>query len=114
MPDKDVTKSAYRIVSSPESHEGREIYPIDLEVLVSQLIPIRDALLKVFDGVPARGRGEVQRLEVGLTLTGRGVVAFPAEDMRPSLTLTLGARQRPVNPRSGTGRPARWSKTSSG
>ena len=44
----------------------------------------------------------MQRLEVGLTLTGRGVVAFPAEDMRPSLTLTLGARQRSVSPRSGT------------
>jgi hypothetical protein len=74
---------------------------VDVEELVSELIPIRDALLKVFDGVPARARGEVQRLQVGLALTARGI-AIQSEDTKPAMTLTLGIRQRSPSPRSGT------------
>jgi hypothetical protein len=49
--------------------ESKKLVPraIDVETLSEQLIPIRDAFLKVFDGARARSRGELHRLELGLT-----------------------------------------------
>ena len=73
---------------------------VDIDTLTSQLIPLRDALLKVFDGIPARRRGEVQRLEVGLSLTERGDLALVAENTNALITLTLGSRQRLPSTRS--------------
>ena len=67
---------------------------VDVEELSEQLIPIRDAFLKVFEGVRAKSRGEPQRLEVGLTLTEQGDIALAIGDTRPSVTLTLESRQR--------------------
>jgi hypothetical protein len=67
---------------------------IDVEKLSEQLIPIRDAFLKLFEGVQAKSRGEPYRLELGLTVTEQGNIAFAIGDTRPSLTLTLESRQR--------------------
>jgi hypothetical protein len=79
---------------------------VELDNLTSQLIPLRDALLKVFDGIPARRRAEVQRLEVGLSLTERGDLALAAENTKALITLTLGNRQRLPRTRSqGTSGP---------
>ena len=41
--------------------ESKKLVPraIDVETLSEQLIPIRDAFLKVFDGARARSRGEL-------------------------------------------------------
>jgi hypothetical protein len=75
---------------------------VEVESLSEQLKPILDALITMFDGAPAKSRGELHKLEVGLVLTQDGVVAFPSQDMRPSLTLTLGSRQRAPATRSAT------------
>ena len=58
--------------------ESKKLVPraIDVETLSEQLIPIRDAFLKVFDGARARSRGELHRLELGLTITEQGTIAF--------------------------------------
>jgi hypothetical protein len=53
---------------------------VDVETLSEQLIPIRDALLKLFDGVRSRSRGEVHRVELGLTVTEQGTIAFTIGD----------------------------------
>jgi hypothetical protein len=73
---------------------------VDVEKLSEQLIPIRDAFLKLFEGVQAKSRGEPHRLELGLTVTEQGNIAFAIGDTRPSLTLTLESRQRPPGSRS--------------
>ena len=73
-----------------------------VEKLREQLIPIRDTLLKVFDGVPARSRGELSRLELGLTLTTDGNIAFVTGTTKPSITLTLETRPRSPRSRSKT------------
>ena len=77
---------------------------VDVESLSEQLKPILDGLLKMFDDAPAKSRGELHKLEVGLVATEDGVIAFPSDDMRPSLTLTLGSRQRAPATRSATSR----------
>ena len=82
--------------------ESRKLVPraIDVETLSEQLIPIRDAFLKVFDGARARSRGELHRLELGLTITEQGTIAFTVGDARPTLTLTLESRPRSPSARS--------------
>jgi hypothetical protein len=74
-----------------------------VESLSEQLKPVLDALLTIFDGVPAKSRGELQ-LEVGLVVTQDGILAFPSEDIRPTLKLTLGTRQSAPATRSATSR----------
>ena len=76
---------------------------VEVESLSQQLKAMLDALLTIFDGVPSRSRGELHKLEVGLVVTQDGILAFPSED-RPTLTLTLGARQRAPATRSATSR----------
>jgi len=82
--------------------ESKKLVPraIDVETLSEQLIPIRDAFLKVFDGARARSRGELHRLELGLTITEQGTIAFTVGDARPTLTLTLESRPRSPSARS--------------
>jgi hypothetical protein len=93
----------YSVVRTTES---RSAYPrgVEVESLSEQLKPILEALLKLFDGAPAKSRGDLHKLEVGLALTQDGILAFPSEDMRPTLTLTLGTRQRTPATRSTTSR----------
>jgi hypothetical protein len=85
---------------------SKSMYPhgVEVESLREQLKPIRDALLTIFDGAPARSRGELHKLEVGLVVTADGILAFPSEDIRPTLTLTLERRQRALATRSATSR----------
>lgn len=95
--------TTYPVVRTTES---KSRYPsgVEVESLREQLKPIRDALLTIFDGAPAKSRGELHKLEVGLVVTQDGILAFPSEDMRPSLTLTLESRQRAPATRSATSR----------
>jgi hypothetical protein len=88
----------YPIVDAARQVGTRRL--VDVEELSEQLIPIRDAFLKLFEGVQARSRGEPHRLELGLTVTGEGDLAFAVGDTRPSLTLTLEIRQRSPSNRS--------------
>jgi hypothetical protein len=92
--------ATYSVVRTTES---RSAYPrgVEVESLSEQLKPILDALL-IFDGAPARSRGELQKLEVGMVVTQDGILASPSEDMRPTLTLTLGTRQCAPATRSAT------------
>jgi hypothetical protein len=93
--------ATYPVVHTTQS---RSAYPrgVEVETLSEQLKPILDALLTIFDGAPAKSRGELHKLEVGLVVTQDGILAFPSEDMRPTLTLTLGTRQRAPATRSAT------------
>jgi hypothetical protein len=95
--------ATYSVVRTTES---RAAHPrgVEVESLREQLKPIRDALLTIFDDGPAKSRGELYKLEVGLVVTQDGILAFPSEDMRPTLTLTLGSRQRAPATRSATSR----------
>jgi hypothetical protein len=95
--------ATYSVVRTTQS---RSMYPrgVDVEGLSEQLKPILEGLLTMFDGAPTRSRGELHKLEVGLVVTADGMIAFPSEDMRPSLTLTLGSRQRAPTTRSATSR----------
>jgi hypothetical protein len=95
--------ATYSVVRTTQS---RSAYPhgVEVESLSEQLKPIRDALLTIFDGVPAKSRGELHKLEIGLVVTQDGILAFPSEDMRPTLTLTLESRQRAPATRSATSR----------
>jgi hypothetical protein len=95
--------ATYSVVRTTES---RSAYPrgVEVESLSEQLKPILDALLTLFDGAPAKSRGELHKLEVGLVVTADGMIAFPSEGMRPTLTLTLGTRQRAPSTRSATSR----------
>ena len=77
---------------------------VDVERLNEQLIPIRDVLLKLFDGAPAKSRGELHRLELGLAVTKDGNIAFTSGTTKPSLTLTLESRPRAPSTRSTTSR----------
>ena len=70
---------------------------VNMDTLTEQLLPIRDAFLELFERAPAKSRGELHRLELGLAVTEQGI-AFATGDTRPSLTLTLQSRQR--SPRS--------------
>jgi hypothetical protein len=93
--------ATYSVVHTTQSPSIRP-RGVEVESLREQLKPILDALLTIFDGVPAKSRGELHRLEVGLVVTADGVVAFPSEEMRPTLTLTLESRQRAPATRSAT------------
>ena len=73
---------------------------VDVEALTEQLIPIRDALLKLFEGLPAKSRGELQGVELGVHMTAGGNVALVSGNMVPSLKLILGSRQRSPSTRS--------------
>jgi hypothetical protein len=95
--------ATYSVVRTTQSRSIRPL-GVDVESLNEQLKPILDALLTVFDGAPAKSRGEIHKLEVGLVVTEDGMIAFPSEDMRPSLTLTLGTRQRAPATRPATSR----------
>lgn len=68
---------------------------VDAEALTAQLMPIRDTLLKLFQGMPGKSRGELHRVELGLVVTQGGQVAFATGATRPSLTLTFESRPRP-------------------
>jgi hypothetical protein len=92
----------YSVARSTEGHLGPG--RVEVERLSEQLKPIVDAFIAVFNGVPARSRGQLQELEVGLVVTQDGEIAFPSEDMRPSLTLKLSNRQRPPATRSPSSR----------
>jgi len=87
----------YQIVDATTRTGGQVV---DVERLSEQLIPIRDAFLKLFEGVQAKSRGEPHRLELGLTVTQYGDIAFATGDAQPSLTLTLQSRQRSPGTRS--------------
>jgi hypothetical protein len=91
----------YSVVRTTQSQAHRPS-GVDVETLSEQLNPILDALLQIFDGIPAKSRGELHKLEVGLVVTQDGMVAFPSGDLRPSLTVTLGSRQRAPATRSAT------------
>jgi hypothetical protein len=73
-------------VAAGEGHlTGRE--QVDVEELIRQLAEIRDALLTVLeDGAK---RPLLQRLEIGLSITRDGRLAFVTEGAARSLTLTL-------------------------
>lgn len=93
--------------------DGQTIHPstVDVDALTEQLMPIRNALLKLFHKVPARSRGELKELELGLYLTAGGQVAFVSGNIAPSLMLRLGAKEqqasvtRPSSPPSVEGTP---------
>lgn len=92
----------YQISEPADPHRRVHFEAVDMDALTSQLIPIRDALLRVFEGVPARSRGELQRLEMAIAVSDKGVLAIPGENTRPVLTLTVGMRPRSSGGRSGT------------
>lgn len=92
----------YPIVTSTTERQAVKYRAVDAEALTAQLIPIRDALLKLFERVPARSRGELHSLEVRLAVTEQGDVAFATGTTTPSLSLTLGSRHRAPNTRSAT------------
>lgn len=72
---------------------------VDLDALGEQLGPLRDAFLALFGGGPPGSRIVLQRLEVGLSVTRDGRIAFATGKATPTLTLTF--ERRP--PTSSTG-----------
>lgn len=89
--------------------DGVEVVPhrgVDLETLSAQLVPVRDALLELFKGGPTNSRVALQRLEVGLSVTRDGRVAFATGNATPSLTLTFERRTPAPSTRSTKARPA--------
>jgi len=83
--------------------QGMEIVPhrgVDLDSLSAQLAPVRDALLELFKGASTKGRGGLQRIEVGLSVTRDGRIAFITGNATPSLTLTF--ERRPPAPSRST------------
>lgn len=76
--------------------QGAETVPhagVDLEHLSEQLVPLRDAMLELLDGARAKRTVALQRLEVGLSVTRDGRVAFATGNATASLTLTFERRQ---------------------
>lgn len=90
----------YPIVTLTTDEELVNRRVVDVEALGEQLVPIRDVFLKLFTGTSSRGRGELHRLELGLTLTTDGNIAFATGSTKPSLTLTLERRQYSSKTRS--------------
>ncbi len=88
-PVVDLTPSGVEVISQRGVDPGR---------LSAQLAPIRDALLEVFEEAPAKGRVALQRLEVGLSVTRDGIVAFATGNATASITLTF--ERRTVTPRT--------------
>jgi hypothetical protein len=86
-------RSQYPIVDL--TTHGAEVVPhraVDLETLSAELAPIRDALLELFENDPAVRRVALQRLEVTLSITRDGHIAFPTGNAAASLTLTFERR----------------------
>jgi hypothetical protein len=112
----DRSRPGARLGSSRESRVVMPRYPVvitqgqerhdravDADALSAQVVAIRDAFLKLFNGIPARSRGELDRVEIGLALTDQGDIAFAAGNTTPSMTLVLRVRQRSLG-RSATPR----------
>lgn len=75
---------------------GAETVPhagVDLDTLREQLVPVRDALLELFEGASPKRTVALQRLEVGLSVTRDGRVAFATGNATASFTLTFERRQ---------------------
>lgn len=70
---------------------------VDPDALSGQVVAIRDAFLKLFNGIPARSRGELDRVEIALALTDQGDIAFATGSTTPSMTLVLRTRQRSLS-----------------
>lgn len=66
---------------------------VDLDTLREQLVPVRDALLELFEGGTSKRSVVMQRLEVGLSVTRDGRVAFATGNATASFTLTFERRQ---------------------
>ena len=83
---------------------GAETVPhagVDLDTLRQQLVPVRDAMLDLFEGGTSKRGVALQRLEVGLSVTKDGRVAFATGNATASFTLTFERRQpAPRTPRS--------------
>ena len=93
----------YPIVTVTSDNQVLTQGAVDVETLSAQLIPIRDALLTLFDRSSSKGRGELRRLELGLTVTELGRVAFATGVPTPTLTLIIETRT-PAAPRSTSSR----------
>jgi hypothetical protein len=94
----------YPIVTLVRDDQVVDQTAVNVETLTDQLIPIRDVLLKLFQGASAKTRGELHRVEIGLALTAGGNIAFATGTTTPSLTLTLESRPRTPGTRSTTSR----------
>ena len=90
----------YPIVTVTSDNQVVNQGAVDVETLSAQLIPIRDALLTLFDRSSAKRRGELRRLELGLAVTEQGAIAFATGAPKPTLTLTLESRTRTPTSRS--------------
>jgi hypothetical protein len=74
---------------------GVEVVPhrgVNLATLGAELVPIRDALLELFGNGSAKSRVALQRLEVGLSITPEGRLAFTTGSVTASVTLTFERR----------------------
>ena len=71
----------------------------DIDTLSAQLAPVRDAILQLFEG-RAKGRAELKQVEIGLVVTDRGEIAFATGSANPSMTITVGVRQRTTTSRA--------------
>jgi len=83
---------------------------VDLDSLSEQLIPIRDAFLALIEGGSPASRVALQRLEIGLSVTRDGRVAFATGNATPTLTLTFERRLPPSSTRSTKSRAAEPAK----
>ena len=70
--------SRYSVARTTEGRLGPG--RVEVERLSEQLTPIVDAFIAIFNRVPARSRGQLQELEVGLVVT--------QEERSPSLPKT--------------------------
>jgi hypothetical protein len=95
----------YPIVTVTSDNQLVNQGAVDVETLSAQLVPIRDALLTLFDRSSAKGRGELRRLELGLTVTELGKVAFATGTPTPTLTMIIETR----TPASSRSTPSRTS-----
>jgi hypothetical protein len=76
----------------------------DVDTLGTQLAPVRDAILQLFEG-RAKGRAELKQVEIGLVVTDRGEVAFATGNANPSMRITVGIRQRTTTSRATGAKP---------
>jgi hypothetical protein len=87
---------------------------VDVKRLVSELIPVRDALFELFESRPAKTPVVLQRLEIGLSITPDGRIAFATGGVTRSFTMTFERRaskastssRSPKTPASGTSKDA--------
>lgn len=86
--------------------QGVEVVPhtgVDLESLSDQLEPVRDALSRLFEAGRGKSAGTLQRLEVELSLTHDGRVAFATGNTSAFLKLTF--ERKPSASRTRTTKP---------